>query len=207
MKNCLPLVGVTNNCTIDNTSSSGINSSIQARTSRLSRRSRCRSRLVLQPQDCRISNKTKPRMSMKPQQSFANHTRWHPPFHFFILPVMLINFIWSVVDLIMTPGWNSGRWAVVSLALLMLTFFVRTNPLKVQDRLIRLEEQLRCQRLLSPALSQQISGLSSHQLIALRFAADEELEELVDAVAAGKLTKPVEIKKAIRSWRSDRFRV
>jgi len=120
---------------------------------------------------------------------------------------MLINFIWSVVDLIMTPGWNSGRWAVVSLALLMLTFFVRTNPLKVQDRLIRLEEQLRCQRLLSPALSQQISGLSSHQLIALRFAADEELEELVGAVAAGKLTKPVEIKKAIRSWRSDTFRV
>ncbi len=144
---------------------------------------------------------------MEPQQSFANHTRWHPPFHFFIMPVLLINFIWSVVDLAMTPGWITGRWAVVSLALLMLAFFVRINPLRAQDRIIRLEEQLRCQRLLSPALSQQISTLSPHQLIALRFAADEELAELAGAVIAGKLTKPVEIKKAIRSWRPDTFRV
>ena len=67
---------------------------------------------------------------MEPQQSFANHTRWHPPFHFFIMPVLLINFIWSVVDLAMTPGWITGRWAVVSLALLMLAFFVAFNALE-----------------------------------------------------------------------------
>ena len=143
---------------------------------------------------------------MEPQ-TFANHTRWHPPFHFFIVPVMLINFIWSVVELIMTPSWNSGRWAVVSLALLTLTFFVRLNPLKAQDRIIRLEEQLRCQRILSPTLSQQLSGLRPGQLVALRFAADDELEELVGAVVAGKLTKPVEIKRAIKNWRADTFRI
>jgi hypothetical protein len=140
-------------------------------------------------------------------QTFANHTRWQPPFHFFIAPVMLINFIWSVVDLIMAPGWNSGRWAVVSLALLMLAFLVRVNPLRAQDRTIRLEEHLRYQRVLSPALLQQISAIGRGQLIALRFAPDDELEELVRAVLAGKLTKPVEIKRAIKNWRADTFRV
>lgn len=145
-------------------------------------------------------------MSTTPQ-SYANHTRWHPPHHFFIIPVMLINFVWSVVDLIKLPGWNTGRWTVVSFALLMLTVLVRTNPLKVQDRIIRLEERLRCQRILSPSLSQQASALSPSQMVALRFAGDEELEELVGAVVAGKLTKPVEIKRAIKNWRADTFRV
>ncbi|MCU1268529.1 MAG: hypothetical protein JWM21_4847 [Acidobacteria bacterium] len=140
-------------------------------------------------------------------QTFANHTRWHPPFHFFIMPVLLINFIWSVVDLFMQPGWNTGRWAVLSLALLMLGLFVRTNALKVQDRVIRLEETLRCQRLLSPALAQQSSALRPGQLVALRFAPDEELEGLVSGVLTGALTKPVEIKRAIKNWRADTFRV
>jgi len=143
---------------------------------------------------------------MEPQ-TFANHTRWHPPHHFFIIPVMLINFVWSVVDLIRLPGWNTGRWTVVSFALLMLTILVRTNPLKVQDRIIRLEERLRCQRILSPSLSQQIDPMSPGQFVALRFASDGELEGLVAAVLAGKLTRPAEIKRAIKNWRADTFRV
>ena len=140
-------------------------------------------------------------------QTFANHTRWHPPFHYFILPVMLINFIWSVVQLFVTRDWNSGRWAVVSLALLMLTIFVRLNPLKAQDRIIRLEEQLRYRQVLSPVLAEQSGALSTGQVIALRFASDQELEQLVSAVLTGKVTKPVEIKRAIKNWRSDTFRV
>jgi hypothetical protein len=144
---------------------------------------------------------------MTTPQTIANHTRWHPPFHFFIVPVMAINFIWSVVQLVRTPGWDSGRWAVVSLALLGLTFFVRLNPLKAQDRVIRLEEGLRYQRVLPADLLQQTSKLTPRQIIALRFAADDELEELVNAVVTGKLTKPVEIKRAIRKWRADTFRV
>lgn len=140
-------------------------------------------------------------------QTFANHTRWHPPFHFFVVPVMLINFIWSIVQFVMKPGWNSGWWIVVSLALLVMMFFVRLNPLKAQDRIIRLEEQLRYQRLLSPELSQQTSTLRPGQIIALRFAGDDELEELVCGVLAGRLSKPVEIKRAIKAWRADTFRV
>ena len=140
-------------------------------------------------------------------QSFANHTRWHPPFHFFVLPVMLINFIWSIVQCVMSPGWNAGWWIVVSLALLMLTFFVRTNSLKVQDRTIRLEEKLRYQQLLSPALAEQTGALTIPQVVALRFAGDDELENLAGAVVAGKLAQPKEIKQAVKNWRADTFRV
>lgn len=143
---------------------------------------------------------------MEPQ-TFANHTRWHPPFHYFIVPVMLINFIWSIVNCVMAPGWNSAWQIVVSLALVMLMLFVRVNPIKVQDRIIRLEERLRYQRVLSPELGQQAGALTLGQIVALRFAPEDELEELVSAVLAGKLTKPTEIKRAIRNWRADTFRV
>ena len=140
-------------------------------------------------------------------QNFSNHTRWHPTFHFFVLPVMLINFFWAVVMFVKTPSWNAGWWIVVSLALAMLTTFVRTYSLKVQDRLIRLEEKLRYQQVLSPALAQQINALTPGQIVALRFAADEELEELVSAVTAGKFVKTKELKQAIKHWRADHFRV
>ena len=89
----------------------------------------------------------------------------------------------------------------------MLTFLVRLNPLKVQDRIIRLEENLRYQQVLSPVLMQQTNALRTEQIIALRFAANDELEELVSAVLAGKLSKNIEIKRAIRHWRADTFRV
>ncbi|HXD30299.1 MAG TPA: DUF6526 family protein [Pyrinomonadaceae bacterium] len=140
-------------------------------------------------------------------QTFANHTRWHPPFHFFIMPVLLINFIWSVVDMFLTRSWTSGRWAFVALALLMLGLFTRVNALRAQDRVIRLEETLRSQRLLPAALAQKVAAFRRGQLIALRFAPDEEFAGLVDDVLSGKLSKPVEIKKAIKNWRADYFRL
>ena len=143
---------------------------------------------------------------MEPQ-NFANHTRWHPPFHFFILPVMIINFFWSVVVFIKVPDWNSGWWIVVSLALLLLTFFVRTNALKVQDRIIRLEERLRYQQLLSPALTALTAALTPSQICALRFAGDDELAELLNQVVAGQFRRPKDIKLAIKNWRADTFRV
>lgn len=140
-------------------------------------------------------------------QTYANHTRWHPPFHFFLVPVMLINFIWAIVLCYQYPGWTQCWWVVVSLALIVMMTLVRTNSLKVQDRLIRLEEQLRCQRVLPAGMAERASALSVGQFIALRFAPDEELEGLVREVLAGRLTKPAEIKQAIKNWRADTFRV
>jgi hypothetical protein len=140
-------------------------------------------------------------------QNFANHTRWHAPFHFFVLPVMLINVICSIVVFVKAPGWNSGWWVVVSLALAMLTTFVRTYSLKVQDRIIRLEERLRYQQLLSPAVLQQADALRTGQIVALRFPSDHELEHLVSQAAAGKCANSKHLKQAIGSWRADTFRV
>ena len=144
---------------------------------------------------------------MRPPQNYANHARFDPPFHFFVMPVMVINFFWAVVVFVKAPNANSGWWIVVSLALVLLSFFARNYSLVVQDRIIRLEEKLRFQQVLSPGLQQQCSTLTAGQIIALRFAPDEELEELVSAVVAGKLTKPADIKQAIKNWRSDTFRV
>lgn len=140
-------------------------------------------------------------------QTFANHTRWQPPIHYFVLPVLLVNVFWTVIVFVKDPNRNSGWAIMVSLALLTLLFYVRLNPLKAQDRIIRLEEKLRYQKVLSPAVCQQTSALTPGQIIALRFAGDDELEELVSAVLAGKFAKNSEIKRAIKHWRADTFRV
>jgi hypothetical protein len=141
------------------------------------------------------------------QQSYANHTRWHPAFHFFVIPVMLINFVWAIVDFVKTPGRNQGWWIVVSAALVILTLLARTNALKVQDRIIRLEERLRYQQLLPAELAQQCGSLAVGKIIALRFASDEELEVLIREVLGGRLSDTAQIKKAIKNWRGDTFRV
>ena len=140
-------------------------------------------------------------------QTYGNHTRWHPLFHFFVLPVMLINFVWAIVECVKNPGRNQAWWIVVSAALVGLTFIARTNALKVQDRLIRLEERLRYQQLLPADLAQQAGSLAAGQIIALRFASDGELEGLVREVLGGRVTKSAEIKQAIKNWRGDTFRV
>jgi len=103
---------------------------------------------------------------MSTPQTFANHVRWHRPFHFFVVPVMVINFIVAIVQCVITPSLSTGWWIVFSAALVVLMFLVRINPLKAQDRIIRLEERLRFQQLLAPALAQKIGELSSGQICA-----------------------------------------
>lgn len=140
-------------------------------------------------------------------QTYANHTRWHPPFHFFLVPVLLINLVWSIVLFVKNPGWTQGWLIVVSLALLVLMFLVRINPLRAQDRIIRLEEQLRYQQILPADLAREAANLRAGQIIALRFASDDELPGLIREVLEGRLTKPADIKRAIKNWRADTFRV
>jgi Family of unknown function (DUF6526) len=140
-------------------------------------------------------------------QSYSNHTRWHAPFHFFVAPVLLINLLISIVQLLRYPGWERGWWVVVSLALVVVAVLARINPLRVQDRLIRLEERLRMRELLPPELARQAMNLKTGQFVALRFAPDEELEGLVRRIVAGELTKPADIKRGIKNWRADHLRV
>jgi hypothetical protein len=140
-------------------------------------------------------------------QSYANHTRWHPLFHFFVVPVMLINFIIAIVQFVRTPGLYQGWWIVVSLALASIASLTRMYPLQAQDRIIRLEEKIRYQQLLPTDLARQTDGLTRRQIIALRFAPDDELEGLVRQVLEGKLSKSTEIKGAIQNWRADTLRI
>ena len=139
-------------------------------------------------------------------QSYGNHTRWHPIFHYIIGPLFLLNVIFAIVLLVRRPGWITAWTLVMSIALLMLTFLVRINPLRVQDRVIRLEERLRLAILVDKPLRAHIVELTESQLVGLRFASDAELPALAARALSEKLSK-AEIKKAITQWRPDYWRV
>lgn len=143
----------------------------------------------------------------EPSQQLSNHARFHPPFHFFLVPVLLIHVIWSAVQLYRFPGWDRGEALLLSLGLVVMGGLVRINALKAQDRVIRLEEQLRYSRVLDPVLAARACSLPVGQIVALRFASDAELAERVEEVLARKVGKSAEIKKAIVAWRGDYFRV
>jgi hypothetical protein len=142
------------------------------------------------------------------EQNYQNHVRWHPLFHFFAMPVVILHFIWTLVVLIrQAGGWQNVENLVLAGVLVATVFLTRINALKAQDRVIRLEEQLRFQRLFPKDFAQHLQALSTSQLIALRFASDEELPELIQKIKAKNLTTSDEIKKAIKNWRADHLRV
>ena len=146
---------------------------------------------------------------MAEPQSFHNHARFDPKFHLFAAPVLLINVFVALGVLI--HRWPNHillhAWlVVVAVALASALTISRLYALKVQDRVIRLEEQLRYQRLLSPEQVALAQALSVGQMIALRFASDAELPALIQRALAEKL-EPKAIKQSIVSWRADTFRV
>lgn len=140
-------------------------------------------------------------------QRYSSHTRWHPPFHFFLFPVMTIHLAWTIYKLAQAPTLDNAEQLLLAAGFIVLFLLVRTNALKVQDRVIRLEEQLRYQRLLPAELAANASALPVRFIVALRFASDEELPGLVQQVIEHKFAKPAEVKRAIRNWRGDYFRV
>lgn len=146
-------------------------------------------------------------MSSEPVQTFQTHTRWHPVFHFFIVPVMAIHVIVMIVMAVRFFSWLAVWNVVVALALFAMALLLRFYATKNQDRIIRIEETVRLWRLLPPDLRPRIADLTMSHLIALRFAADDELPELVRAILAGELRSRGNIKKRIRNWRADTQRV
>jgi Family of unknown function (DUF6526) len=146
-------------------------------------------------------------MAEKVPQTYANHARFHPPFHFFLAPGSILLLILGIVNVVRHYR-RLDAWMLLLMGILFLAavFLIRLNPLRVQDRLIRLEERLRLQALLSAEQGARIGELTESQLVALRFASDEELAALVARVLAAK-TPAKEIKKGIVTWRADMFRV
>ena len=143
-------------------------------------------------------------------QVFATHRRWDPWYHFFVFPVVAVSFFGALWGFIKSLSGGFSAWAawnvIVWAAAIVLTLIVRTYPLKVQDRLIRLEERLRLATLLDGPLKARISELDERQLVGLRFAADAEVPALVKAALDERLSGE-EIKKRVQNWRPDTFRV
>jgi hypothetical protein len=146
-------------------------------------------------------------------QTLANHARWDPLFHFFVIPIFVLALILSLIHFfahITSSDLREHVHAVLLIllaaAFLILAFKERLYALKVQDRVIRLEEQLRLMRLLPEPLRSRIPELAEGQLCALRFASDAELPKLAERAMNEKLSR-ADIKKAIQTWRPDYWRV
>lgn len=144
-------------------------------------------------------------MDPKPQ-TFANHTKYDPPFHFFLIPVLVINILVVAYYLFRFPSLGGAWLLLISFALLVTAGRMRAYATGVQDRVIRLEERLRLMALLPEPLRSRIGELSNAQLAGLRFASDAELPGLVQRTLDEKLSR-TDIKKAINNWRPDYSRV
>jgi len=140
-------------------------------------------------------------------QTFSTHRRFIPAFHFFALPVLLINMFVAAFQFWRDPR-GINAWAVlVAIALAIGISWSRFMPLRAQDRIIRLEERTRLERLLPGDLRGRIGELTERQLIAIRFAPDNEVPDLTRRALSGELKSPGDIKRAIKDWRGDYFRV
>jgi|ERR1700728_1282777 hypothetical protein len=145
-------------------------------------------------------------MAEKVPQTKAKHVRLDALYHFITLPALLLLLIWAIVNLVREPGSVTAMLLVLVIVVTVMNLNLRSYPLKVQDRVIRLEERLRLAMLLPEPLRERIGEVTERQLIALRFASDAELTPLVERVLNEKLT-PKQIKDAIREWRPDYWRV
>ena len=141
------------------------------------------------------------------EQTFANHTKVFPPFHLFVLPLMVVNVVRSIL------AWRHAQYSIdgflgilVALALLVGFLCARMMALKVQDRVIRLEERLRLEKVLPADLQSRIHEFTLDQLVSLRFASNAELPELARKVLDEKLNDRKTIKQMIKTWRPDFLR-
>ena len=152
-------------------------------------------------------------MSQNTPQNFANHTRFDPLFHFFLVPVFALGLVMTLIHFFAHLGEGDFRdhfhaALLILLAVALLTWLIKTRlyALKVQDRIIRLEERLRLTQLLPEPLRSRIPEITEDQLCGLRFAGDAEIPKLVERTLQEKLSRK-DIKKAIQNWRPDYWRV
>jgi len=141
------------------------------------------------------------------EQNFQNHTKFTPAFHFFVVPVFVINFVWSIFR------WKASEFSlggaesvVMAFALVVFMFVARIMALTVQNRVVRLEERLRYERLLPADLQPRIGEFTLDQLVSLRFASDAELPALARKVLAEKLIGRKAIKRLVKVWKPDYLR-
>jgi hypothetical protein len=140
-------------------------------------------------------------------QNYKNHVKFVPLFHFFALPILALNFLWSCYRLWKLHFAVDGFVGVfVAAALLGTLFCGRLFALAVQDRVIRLEEQLRYARLLPEDLKPRAEEFTIAQIVSLRFASDAELPALARKVLSENLQDRKAIKQMVQNWKADNLR-
>jgi hypothetical protein len=143
----------------------------------------------------------------KMPQTFANHARFVPMFHFVTFGLLIVNLVYRIYKPFRMFSWGAIVDILLAVALVLLALFVRLFAARLQDRIIRLEMRQRLARVLPAELAARVGELREGQLVALRFASDAELPGLVADVLAGKLQRQSEIKQRIQAWEPDYFRV
>jgi len=143
---------------------------------------------------------------MSEVQNFKNHTKIVPVFHFVVVPIFLVNIVSCAYRLVHAFSEGAVISLLVAVALLLLAFSARIMALTVQDRVIRVEMQLRMQQVLPVELRPRIGEFTVGQLVALRFASDAELPDLARKVLQDKLTDRKAIKQLVRDWQPDFLR-
>jgi hypothetical protein len=144
-------------------------------------------------------------MSETPQ-SFRNHAKIIPIYHYFALPVAAANAVTLLVRAVARPAWDTIIGGLMGVALLVMFLLARIFALTVQDRVIRLEMRLRMRELLPPDLQPRIGEFTRNQLVALRFAGDAELPALARRVLDERLQDRKAIKQLVQQWQADHFR-
>ena len=140
------------------------------------------------------------------EQNFKNHARYVPAYHYVAYPILLLNFGWTAWNL-RDPSFPAVLDVLVAVALLLVTYYARSFPLKAQDRVIRLEMRLRMRERLPEDLRGRIDEFTPTQMVGLRFAGDDELPDLAREVLDRNLTQATPIKKRITDWQADHYRV
>jgi hypothetical protein len=139
-------------------------------------------------------------------QTYENHTRWNPLYHFVATPIVSLYAIYVTGRIAADPTRATTLHALWAIGVAAGIWAARDMALRVQNRVIRLEMRLRLRELLPAAVIPRINELTVRQLVALRFAGDAELPGLVDRVLKGEFARPRDIKRAVRDWQADYLR-
>jgi hypothetical protein len=142
-------------------------------------------------------------MAQNTPQNFGNHARLLPPFHFVVLPILTFYLLWTLYQAVTAFSWERLAACVVAFALVLMALLGRMMALSVQDRVIRLEERMRMRELLPADLQPRIPEFTVKQLVAIRFASDEELPALARKVLDDKIVDQKAIKQMVKHWRAD----
>lgn len=140
-------------------------------------------------------------------QHYGNHAKYFPLFHFVAAPILVGQFVIAIIRA-MKAGWTAGAiWDVVfAFGLVAMAFAARLMALQVQNRVIRLEMQVRLAQVLPATMQSRINDLRPGQMVGLRFASDAELPKLVERCLSGELAKAGDVKKEVKTWVADHLR-